>query len=94
MDIADLLRQSLPAIDRLRASGPATDEFLRWRDRMLEMLGDLLGPEHEAVAAFRNAVGPFDAADSLGLQVHGQYGIAPRLERGEAVLRSLRGAAR
>ena len=91
MDRAAHIRDSMQQIARLRAGGPTTIDYLRWRDATDELLIDMLGPEHSAVRAFREAVGPAVRADAEGLQVQGQHGMLPHLERAEAALRRLLG---
>ena len=73
----------------IRAIGPTTDDFMRWRDEVDELLADLIGEEHPAMKRYREAIGATGQMDAEGLQIHGPYGMAPRLERAEAVLREL-----
>lgn len=83
------------AIERsryIRAVGPTTIDFMRWRDEVDELLLDLVGPDHPAVDAYRDAVGATESGDADGLQIEGQYGMAPRLEAAEAVLARIAGA--
>ena len=91
MDRADLLRHSLAQAQDLRATGPTTDAYLRWRDEADEILADLLGPEHAVRRDFRLAVGPFDPLDAEGLQISGPDGLRSRLQRGADVLRTVLG---
>ena len=73
----------------IRAIGPATDDFMRWRDEVDELLAGSLGDGHEALARYREAIGGPAALDAEGLQIHGPYGMAPRLLNAEAILREL-----
>ena len=93
MDRTALIRDCLQEAARLRATGPITDEYLRWRDGTDEILVDLLGPAHELRQAFRRAVGPFQPLDAEGLQIEGEHGMRLRLERGAQVLQRLLGEA-
>ena len=74
----------------IRAIGPTTDDFMRWRDEVDELLADLIGEDHPAMSRFREAIGEAGRMDAEGLQIHGPYGMAPRLERAEAILGELR----
>jgi len=89
MERRDLLLASLREAQRLRATGPATDAFLRWRDDADEMLADLVGAGHRLRLEFREAAGPYGPQDAEGLQVEGPRGLRQRLERGSAGLRRL-----
>ena len=91
MDRAALIRDSIQQIARLRADGPTTIDYLRWRDATAELLVDMLGPEHSGVRAFREAVGPGAPGEAEGLQIQGQHGMLPRLEQAETALRGLLG---
>lgn len=74
---------------RIRAVGPTTDEFMRWRDEIDELLAGALGEGHELLDRYRAAIGQPGHLDAEGLQIHGPYGMDPRLQRAEAVLRDL-----
>lgn len=91
MDRAELLRLSLARVTRLRAAGPPTDEFLRWRDGADELIADLVGAEHPTRQRFRQAAGPFSAREAEGLQVEGPDGMLARLERGARILQEILG---
>ncbi len=75
----------------IRAIGPTTDDFMRWRDATEELLIGLIGADHPLLAQYRDAVGAPAELDAEGLQIHGPFGMAPRLERAEALLRDLAG---
>ena len=90
MTTAALIAEQLASARRIRADGPTTIDYLRWRDATDELLVDLLGASHTGVAAFRAAVGPTHAKDAEGLQIDGPHGMLARLDRGTAVLRRLR----
>lgn len=89
MVASESIAQQLAQARRIRADGPTTFDYLRWRDATDEVLVDLLGPSHDVVAAFRVAVGPGHAKEAEGLQIHGQHGMRERLDRAEATLRAL-----
>ena len=89
MDANALINELLERARYIRAIGPTTDDFMRWRDSADEFLSDLLDEDHPALAQYREAIGPRERVDSEGLQIHGPFGMAPRLEAAEAVLRSL-----
>lgn len=91
MDRTTAIRQSLARIQWLRATGPPTLEYLRWRDGAEEVLRDLLGAAHPLLQDFLAAVGEREAVDAEGLQVDGPHGMRPRLARAEAVLRQVLG---
>ena len=92
MDRASALRDAVDRSRYLRAVGPTTDEFMRWRDATDELLISLLGADHPTRQHFRDAVGPWETLDAEGLQIHGQHGMVPRIERGAELLRGLRGS--
>ena len=87
--VAGAIESALERARIIRATGPTTDEFMRWRDEVDEILLAALGDGHEALAAYRDAIGEPGRLDAEGLQIHGPYGMAPRLVRAEAVLRDL-----
>ena len=86
---ADLIRACLGRAHRLRATGPTTIDFLRWREEGDELLVDLIGAEHALRQAFRNAVGPFESLDAEGLQIDGAHGMRVRVQRGAEVLQTI-----
>jgi hypothetical protein len=88
-DSADLIRACLGRTLRLRATGPTTIDFLRWREEVDELLVDLLGPDHTLRLEFRTAVGPFDSLDAEGLQIEGEQGMRVRVQRGADVLQTI-----
>ncbi len=87
MDRDSVIRAQIDEAARLRAAGPPTDAYLRWRDRSAELLTDFVGAEHPLRAAFQAAVGPIDPLDSEGLQIDGAHGMAVRIADGAQVLR-------
>jgi hypothetical protein len=89
MAASEPISEQLARARRIRGDGPTTFDYLRWRDATDELLIDLLGPSHDAVAAFRTAVGPVHDKEAEGLQIHGQHGMLARLNRAEATLHSL-----
>ncbi len=76
----------------IRAIGPMTDDFMRWRDETEELLIGLVGEDHPALARYRDAIGAPEELDAEGLQIHGPFGMAPRIQRAEAILRGLLGS--
>ena len=86
---AELIRGCLGSTRRLRATGPTTIDFLRWREEVDELLVDLLGADHTLRLAFRSAVGPFDSLDAEGLQIEGEHGMRVRVQRGADVLQTI-----
>ena len=89
MDPNTLINELLDRSRYIRAIGPTTDDFMRWRDAAEELLTDLLDEDHPALAQYRAAIGPRERIDAEGLQIHGPFGMAPRLEAAEAVLSTL-----
>ncbi len=91
MDRAELLRLNLHEAQRLKASGPRTDEFMRWRDGICETLSGMLGPDHLTSRQLRAAVGPLDAVEAEGLQIQGPEGMLARIDNAVPILQSLLG---
>ena len=73
----------------IRAVGPTTEDFMRWRDSTEELLVDAVGQDHPVIESYREAIGSRERLDAEGLQIHGPYGMAPRLIAAEDVLRTL-----
>lgn len=73
----------------IRAIGPTTEDFMRWRDSTEELLADAVGEDHAVMSSYRDAIGPREALDAEGLQIHGPFGMVPRLIAAENVLKSL-----
>ncbi len=92
MDSTEILHEQIARARRLRASGPTTIDYLRWRDDTDALLSSLMGPDAELVTQFREALGPYDALDAEGIQIDGEHGMQVRIERGETLLRTLLGA--
>ena len=91
MDSTEILREQIALARRLRATGPTTIDYLRWRDDTDELLRTLMGADADLVARFRKALGPYDALDAEGIQIDGEHGMRVRIERGEALLGTLLG---
>ena len=89
MDLNQQIEQLLERSRYIRAIGPTTDDFMRWRDTVEELLRDAVGEDHPVMASYRDAIGPRERLDAEGLQIHGQFGMAPRLVAAENVLRGL-----
>ncbi len=89
MNLNDQIEALLERSRYIRAIGPTTEDFMRWRDSTEELLADAVGEEHPVMASYRDAIGPRESLDAEGLQIHGPYGMAPRLIAAEDVLRTL-----
>lgn len=89
MDLNEQIDQLLERSRYIRAIGPTTEDFMRWRDGAEELLLDAVGDDHPVMDNYRAAIGPRERLDAEGLQIHGQFGMAPRLIAAEEVLRSL-----
>ena len=53
MDPNTLINELLDRSRYIRAIGPTTDDFMRWRDAADELLTDLLDEDHPALAQYR-----------------------------------------
>ena len=91
MDRAELLRSNIEEAQRLRSSGPRTDDFMRWRDGICETLNGMLGSDHALSLRLREAVGPFDGVEAEGLQIHGPEGMLARINNAVPILRDVLG---
>ncbi len=89
MNLNEQIDQLLERSRYIRAIGPTTEDFMRWRDGAEELLLDAVGDDHPVMDSYRAAIGPRERLDAEGLQIHGQFGMAPRLIAAEEVLRSL-----
>ncbi len=89
MSLNDQIAEVLERSRYIRAIGPTTEDFMRWRDSTEELLADAVGEDHPVMTSYREAIGPREALDAEGLQIHGPFGMAPRLIAAEDVLRSL-----
>lgn len=89
MNLNEQIEALLERSRYIRAIGPTTEDFMRWRDSTEELLADAVGDEHPVMARYRDAIGPRESLDAEGLQIHGPYGMAPRLIAAEDVLRTL-----
>ena len=89
MDLNQQIETLLERSRYIRSIGPTTDDFLRWRDAAEELLHDAVGDDHPVMASYHEAIGPRERPDAEGLQIHGQFGMAPRLIAAEDVLRDL-----
>lgn len=89
MSLNDQIAEVLERSRYIRSIGPTTEDFMRWRDSTEELLADAVGDDHPVMASYREAIGPREALDAEGLQIHGPFGMAPRLIAAEDVLRSL-----
>ena len=90
------LEAQLLAIRRLRGTGPNPFDYDIWQSRTLELLREIYGAgsseleryEHETGVRGR-LPGVRGQAGNMTLNIHGEWGILGRLERGEAVLNDL-----
>ena len=89
MSLNDQIAEVLKRSRYIRAIGPTTEDFMRWRDSTEELLADAVGEDHPVMTSYREAIGPRESLDAEGLQIHGPFGMAPRLIAAEDVLRSL-----
>lgn len=89
MNLNEQIEALLERSRYIRSIGPTTEDFMRWRDSTEELLADAVGEEHPVMASYRDAIGPRESLDAEGLQIHGPYGMAPRLIAAEDVLRTL-----
>ncbi|MDE2966395.1 MAG: hypothetical protein OXS30_02750 [Chloroflexota bacterium] len=89
MNLNDQIETLLERSRYIRAIGPTTEDFMRWRDSTEELLADAVGDDHPVMASYHEAIGPRESLDAEGLQIHGPYGMAPRLSAAEDVLRGL-----
>jgi hypothetical protein len=90
------LQEQLDGIARLRGTGPNPFEYNIWDARTVEVIAAIFGPDsaetdrYHAAAGLRGRLpGVRGQAENMTLNIHGQWGILGRLERGEAVLREL-----
>jgi hypothetical protein len=86
----------LAGIPALRGSGPNPFDYNQWDARTIEVLSALFGAGSPELARYHDAAGirgrlpgVRGQAENMSLNIHGQWGIHGRLERGEAVLREL-----
>ena len=89
MNLNEQIEHLLERSRYIRAIGPTTEDFMRWRDATDELLADAVGEDHPIIASYREAIGLREPLDAEGLQIHGPYGMAPRLIAAEGVLRAL-----
>lgn len=89
MNLNEQIEALLERSRYIRAIGPTTEDFMRWRDSTEELLADAVGDDHPVMADYRAAIGPRESLDAEGLQIHGPYGMAPRLIAAEDILRTL-----
>lgn len=89
MELNEHIDQLLERSRYIRAIGPTTEDFMRWRDSTEELLIDAVGEGHPVIESYREAIGPREGLDAEGLQIHGQFGMAPRLIAAEDVLKGL-----
>jgi hypothetical protein len=90
------LETQLSGIKRLRGTGPNPFDYDIWQSRTLEVLREVFGPDSLQVERYEDATGVRGRlpgvrgqAGNMTLNIHGEWGILARLERGEAVLSDL-----
>jgi hypothetical protein len=90
------LEERLYKIGRLRGTGPNPFEYGLWDARTVEVLEALYGPESPEMLSYFDAAGirgrlpgVRGQAEDMTLNIHGQWGIRARLDRGEVVLKGL-----
>ncbi len=91
-----LLEAQLRHMARLRGSGPNPFDYTLWEQRTVELIAGIWGLESAELQRFHDASeirgrlpGVRGQAENMTLNIHGQWGILGRLDRGEAVLREL-----
>jgi len=91
-----LLEGQIERIARLRGTGPNPFEYGLWDARTVELLTAIFGPESPQLTAYYEAAGVRGRlpgvrgqAEDMTLNIHGQWGIRARLDRGEAVLKEM-----
>jgi hypothetical protein len=89
------IQAQIEGIPRLRGSGPNPFDFDIWNSRTIEVLEAIYGDGSPEIKAYFAAAGERGRlpgvrgqAENMTLNIHGEWGIRRRLERGEAVLRS------
>lgn len=90
------IETQITRIAALRGGGPNPFDYDQWNSRTVEVLEALFGADSpEAVRYFEAAgvrgrlPGVRGEAANMTLNIHGQWGILGRLERGEQVLRDI-----
>jgi len=90
------LEGQISKIAWLRGTGPNPFEYNQWNDRTVEILVALFGADSAELASYHAAAGirgrlpgVRGQAENMTLNIHGPWGIRARLERAEAVLRTI-----
>ena len=90
------IQKQLDAIGRLRGTGPNPFEYDLWNDRTVEILKATFGDGSPELRSYYDAAGERGRlpgvrgqAENMTLNIHGPWGILSRIDRGEAVLKSL-----
>lgn len=90
------LQAQLTRIARLRGGGPNPFDYDIWQARTVELIADIYGADSPELARFHDAAGirgrlpgVRGQAENMTLNIHGDWGIRGRLQRAEAVLKSL-----
>lgn len=89
------VQKQLDQVPWLRGRGPVSYDYGKWVDATHALLVRLYGAESPEAAGFLDVVGEGAEARGWGLPLApaNQWGMQRRLERAEAYLRSLLGAA-
>lgn len=90
------IESQLQKIGRLRGSGPNPFDYCIWDERTVEILTAVYGEDSAELARYHDAAGirgrlpgVRGQAENMTLNIHGQWGILGRLQRGEQVLKDL-----
>ena len=90
------IESQIQQIGRLRGSGPNPFDYTIWDQRTIELLIAIFGEGSPELARYHDAAGirgrlpgVRGQAENMTLNIHGEWGILGRLNRGEQVLREL-----
>jgi hypothetical protein len=90
------LEEQLARIARLRGTGPNPFEYYQWESQTQEVLSVVYGEDSPELHRYFEAAqvrgrlpGVRGQAETMTLNIHGQWGIRGRLDRAEALLRDL-----
>lgn len=100
MPVSDSARAALEAqlqgIKRLRGTGPNPFDYDIWQSRTVELLREIYGSDSPELERYEHETGlrgrlpgVRGQANNMTLNIHGEWGILSRLERGEVVLNDL-----
>jgi hypothetical protein len=90
------LEAQAEGIRRLRGTGPNPFDYDIWQSRTLELLREIYGVDSPELERYEHETGVRGRlpgvrgqAGNMTLNIHGDWGILGRLDRGEAVLNEL-----